>query len=292
MHVSLFNIDGNAAFRGKTVDGVLVFSVFDFVNYVCGKTRTNSYARVTWQRLIHPRSLHRDELLRITRYVRYDGRGQQATPAMTMCGLQVLLQIMEGKVADRFRQAMRSVFNRYMAGDTSMISEVEANAASDAPIHSAYRQVLAGDIPMSDCPEAKRRKLAAESDLGGVHSFVRMQHQRALGRLINDDSHLFLGCSEADFKAHIQHKMDVYNQAHPGEPLTWATIHLDHIKPIASVPAGHFDPDVLHYTNIQPLSAQDNLRKGARWSLADEAFWRQHIFRNHAWDQVYLPCEA
>jgi hypothetical protein len=63
----------------------------------------------------------------------------------------------------------------------------------------------------------------------------------------------------------------------------------NHIKPISATPAGHFDAEVLHYTNIQPLSAEDNLRKGARWSHDDEIFWRTHIFGNAAWEQVYLP---
>lgn len=285
MAEGLLDIAQNASIRGMRVDGEDRFSVYDFVNYVCEKDSKSTYTHRTFARI----SNRNDELFRITQFVQFDGKGQKLTPTMTMSGLQILLHVMEGKVAKHIRHAMRTVFNRYMAGDTSMVFEIEEHAASDAPVHAAFRQVLAGDIPESDCPEAKRRKLALESGLGGVHSFVRTQHQRALGRLINNDSLAFLGCTEAEFHAHIQHKMDVYNRGHQDQPLTWANIHLDHIKPISATPAGHFDAEVLHYTNIQPLSAEDNLRKGARWSHDDEIFWRTHIFGNAAWEQVYLP---
>jgi hypothetical protein len=44
------------------------------------------------------------------------------------------------KVAADFRQIVEGTFTRYMAGDTSMIEEICANAASSAPVHQAYRQ--------------------------------------------------------------------------------------------------------------------------------------------------------
>jgi hypothetical protein len=65
------------------------------------------------------------------------------TPAMTLQGLQRLLVILGGKVAAEFRVIVLGVFTRYMAGDRSMLEEIRANAASDAPIHQAYRQALA-----------------------------------------------------------------------------------------------------------------------------------------------------
>ena len=56
-----------------------------------------------------------------------------ATPCMTIRGLQRLLMILGGKVAAEYREIVEGVFTRYMAGDTSLIEEVRANAASDAP---------------------------------------------------------------------------------------------------------------------------------------------------------------
>jgi hypothetical protein len=46
------------------------------------------------------------------------------------------------KVATDFRKIVEGIFTRYMAGDTSMIEEIRAYAASSAPVHQAYRQAL------------------------------------------------------------------------------------------------------------------------------------------------------
>jgi hypothetical protein len=68
------------------------------------------------------------------------------------------------------------------------------------------------------------------------------------------------GCSMEELRTHIE------SQFQPG--MTWDNWtkdgwHLDHIRPIAS-----FDrpdhPDCWHYTNLQPLWAEENLKKGAR----------------------------
>ena len=54
--------------------------------------------------------------------------------------------------------------------------------------------------------------------------------------------------------------------------MTWedfmnGKIHIDHIRPCASFNLN--DPSqqkiCFHYTNLQPLWAKDNLRKGTKW---------------------------
>jgi hypothetical protein len=62
---------------------------------------------------------------------------------MTLQGLQRLLVILGGSVSAEFRTIVLGVFTRYIAGDRSMLEEVETNAVSDAPIHQTYRQALA-----------------------------------------------------------------------------------------------------------------------------------------------------
>jgi hypothetical protein len=74
---------------------------------------------------------------------------------MTLRGLQRLLMILGGKVAADFRQIVEGVFTRYISGDLSMIEEIRRNAASDAPIHQAYRQALAQE-PVVDAAGTKR----------------------------------------------------------------------------------------------------------------------------------------
>jgi hypothetical protein len=70
-----------------------------------------------------------------------------------------------------------------------------------------------------------------------------------------------LGCSLERLRAHIESQFQV--------GMTWENKgqwHVDHIIPMAQININ--DPEsikrICHYTNLQPLWAQDNLRKGAR----------------------------
>ena len=74
---------------------------------------------------------------------------------MTIRSLQRLVLILGGKVAGDFRQIVEGVFTRFRSGDLSMIEEIRANAASDAPIHQAYRQALAQE-PVTDTTHTRR----------------------------------------------------------------------------------------------------------------------------------------
>lgn len=74
-----------------------------------------------------------------------------------------------------------------------------------------------------------------------------------------------LGCSIEHFQSHIE------SQFRPG--MTWDNYgpvwHLDHRKPFA-VFENLLDPEqqreVCHYTNLQPLFAEENLLKNSKWT--------------------------
>jgi len=86
------------------------------------------------------------------------------------------------------------------------------------------------------------------------------------------------------FIKHMQGKMDVYNSNQVGgELMKWENIHIDHIKPVQA-----FGNEVNHYTNLQPLLADMNMRKSAIWSVEDDAFWRNNIKNNSAYNDIYM----
>ena len=64
-----------------------------------------------------------------------------------------------------------------------------------------------------------------------------------------------LGCTAKHARLHIENQFT--------EGMTWDNIHIDHIQPCASFDLE--DPNeqrkCFHYTNLQPLLAEDNLRK-------------------------------
>jgi hypothetical protein len=68
-----------------------------------------------------------------------------------------------------------------------------------------------------------------------------------------------LGCSYMEFFNHIESKFQ--------EGMTWenrSEWHIDHIIPLASAKTEEEIIKLNHYTNLQPLWAKDNLKKGAK----------------------------
>ena len=112
------------------------------INFVTDHELGHDYAYQTFKRLVKPGSVHANEVLTNCQDFRFPGQGQKSTPCMTIRGLQRLLMILGGKVASEFREIVEGVFTRYMAGDTSLIEEVRANAASDALGNVMARKAL------------------------------------------------------------------------------------------------------------------------------------------------------
>jgi hypothetical protein len=135
-------------------DGMQVFSVYDFMTIACGyKSKdTGASARKEFQRLTKDGSEYQGEVMASCHYLKFTGNGQRDTPCMTVRGLQRLLMILGGKVAAEFRAVVEGVFTRVMAGDQSLIQVINANAASDAPVHQIYRQALAQE-PVTTAPD-------------------------------------------------------------------------------------------------------------------------------------------
>ena len=68
-----------------------------------------------------------------------------------------------------------------------------------------------------------------------------------------------LGCSIIELKTHLESKFQ--------EGMSWDNYgewHIDHIKPLSKFQLKNKDEFLLavHYTNLQPLWAEDNLKKG------------------------------
>jgi hypothetical protein len=149
MVTTLLNLTENAALRGMKVEAEGVeekekwwFSVYDFVNFVCDKDPKGPYAKSTFQRLIKNDSEYAKEVDTLCIGLKFAGRGQQLTPCMTIRGLQRLLMILGGKVAAEYRAIAEGVMTRYLAGDTTLLAEIRANAASNTPLNQACRAAL------------------------------------------------------------------------------------------------------------------------------------------------------
>ena len=139
----ILNLASDASVRGMVApDGSHRFSVYDFITMACQKADGGVYARKVFSRLVTDESDFKNEIVSLCHNIHFPGGRGAATPTMTLRGLQRLLLILGTKVAAEFRALLEGTFTRVMAGDTSLIDVIESNAASDAPIHQAYRQAL------------------------------------------------------------------------------------------------------------------------------------------------------
>ncbi len=90
---------------------------------------------------------------------------------MTIRGLQRLLLILGGKVAACFRALVETTFTRVMAGDTSLIKVIQANAESNEPGPRMARKAMASDpspggiLPDDFLDDAVLKRKRAELEL-------------------------------------------------------------------------------------------------------------------------------
>lgn len=117
----------------------------------------------------------------------------------------------------------------------------EWNAANKLKIRSWKKNKYHND-PLFACAHSLRGRMAEALRRGGFRK--------------NSSISDILGCSWCDFKAHIESKFV--------EGMGWTNRgrwHLDHIIPLSSAKTEEAMLLLGHYTNIQPLWAEDNLAK-------------------------------
>ena len=83
------------------------------------------------------------------------------------------------------------------------------------------------------------------------------------GKIKTSKSEVLLGCSFEEFKIYIQSKFK--------DSMTWDNMgdwHIDHIIPLCSFDLSLEEEQkkAFHYTNQQPLWAEENLKKGAKYA--------------------------
>ena len=89
------------------------------------------------------------------------------------------------------------------------------------------------------------------------------QSFRRNGYSKNSKTYQILGCTFEEFKEHLQNKFT--------EGMSWDKvgkyIHIDHIRPCSSFDLKNAEEQqkCFHYTNLQPLWATENLKKGSKY---------------------------
>lgn len=78
----------------------------------------------------------------------------------------------------------------------------------------------------------------------------------------------YVGCTPEELKFHLEKQF--HNNPRTNEPMTWMnwTIdgwHIDHIIPLDSAKSEEDAKKLCHYTNLQPMWALENIKKGNRY---------------------------
>lgn len=70
-----------------------------------------------------------------------------------------------------------------------------------------------------------------------------------------------IGCSKDDLRKHLESKFR--------DGMTWQNYgkhwHIDHIVPLISAKSSDEIKRLCHWTNLQPLTAFENISKGSKW---------------------------
>jgi len=120
-------------------------------------------------------------------------------------GIQ-LAMVLPGKIAKETRAQFANIITRYLAGDASLHSEIQANAASEGPIQQAARAALSQEPLNYLCLKRKQEREDAQFDLEFKERTSQIR-DRELAR-IKDFTHL-MSSLNPDWKSDTRLRLQV-----------------------------------------------------------------------------------
>lgn len=110
----------------------------------------------------------------------------------------------------------------------------------------------------------KRRRLATDPVYRLTYNLRRRMLLALRGKNKSNASITLLGCTAEQLRVHLE---SLFTEGMTWENYSLKGWHVDHIRPCASFDLS--DPDqqkqCFHWTNLKPMWAADNIRKGAKW---------------------------
>jgi len=182
-------VPGSEGVRFTTVEGTPFMSVRDIIMVVCEKDA--NHASQTWREL--SASL-KDELNQFLVSFQFPGRGQSLQPVIMLPGALKLVMWLPGKIAKEYRTKVCEILTRYLAGDASLIAEINANAVSTAPINEMARASLPDSFALVDRAVLDRM----ESKMDAIEQ--KMHKER--------DQDLVVLRAKLDHSEHLRHQAD------------------------------------------------------------------------------------
>lgn len=115
-----------------------------------------------------------------------------------------------------------------------------------------------------------REKKCRKNPINIIKNCLRNRLNKALNNNYKSGSHISdLGCSAEKLKQYLESKF--YLNPETGEEMNWNNHslhgwHIDYIKPLSSFDLTNKEEllKAVHYTNLQPMWAKENLKKGKK----------------------------
>ena len=172
-------------------------SVRDIIMVVCKQSR--EHARLTWFRFDESK---KEELVTFCNEVQFPGQGERVQPVITLEGALKLIMWLPGEIAKDYRSRACGILTRFLGGDSTLVEEIQANAASDAPINVLAREALTL-TPQQELEARELKRLELRERIARVemlevevkHKQVetqRMQKEEALS--LEREEHLIQDC--------------------------------------------------------------------------------------------------
>jgi hypothetical protein len=117
---------------------------------------------------------------------RLPGKGNAHTKLVSFKDALELVMVLPGRIAKETRTKFAGIIQRYMAGDESLVREVEANAQSDAPIQQMARASLAAEAaqamavdPAPDAQALSRKRRIEELEIEKMELAITISRREA-----------------------------------------------------------------------------------------------------------------
>ena len=188
---------GTESVRFTVINGGTYMSIRDIIMAVCKKTAHD--ASDTWQDIPDEK---KSEVAECLRRFQFPGQGQRAQPVITLEGALKLIMWLPGEMAKDYRSRACGILTRFLGGDSTLVEEIEANAASDAPIHVLAREALTL-TPQQELEARELKRLELRERIARVETLEaevrhkrvetqRMQKEEALS--LEREEHLIKDC--------------------------------------------------------------------------------------------------
>ena len=190
-------IKGRAATVRVTDDG-MIFAV-DLVMAITGKNRNDAGAVL--------RGLS-DDIFSSAKFAerKIPGKGNAKTKLISLPNAIQLVMVLPGKFAKELRSQFADVLTRYMAGDKSLICEIEANEESDSPVAVLARASLESD----DAVDITRKRKLEDMQIAKMESELRAQEIETQAKILDNQM------KSLEFQKSV---MDTYKVLCPGEKM-------------------------------------------------------------------------